>query len=127
MFRTFEVLKDQINMGLNELREEVYVSPDNVLQNSTFLGGTADFWEFENVAYPMTLGNGILLANGSIFSDLVSGAQVVTDSLNNRTVLQVTNTIVTQRNANFNSRNTGKYAISFSYRPIVPFGLWTLE
>lgn len=124
--RTFEVLREQINMGLNELREEVYVSPDNVLQNSTFLGGTADFWEFENVAYPMTFGNGILLANGSMFSDLVSGAQVVTDSLNNRTVLQVTNTIVTQRNANFNSRNTGKYAISFSYRPIVPFGSMTV-
>lgn len=124
--RTFEVLKDSMTMGFNELREEVYVSPDNVLQNSTFLGGTTDYWEFTNVAYPMTFGGNIMLANGSLFSDLVSGAQIVKDSLNSRTVLQVTNTVVRQRNINFNSRSAGKYAISFSYRPIVPYGSMTV-
>lgn len=124
--RTFEILKDSMTMGFNELREEVYVSPDNVLQNSTFLGGTTDYWEFANVAYPMTFGGNIMLANGSLFSDLVSGAQIVKDSLNSRTVLQVTNTVVRQRNINFNSRSAGKYAISFSYRPIVPYGSMTV-
>lgn len=124
--RTFEVLKDSMTMGFNELREEVYVSPDNVLQNSTFLGGTTDYWEFTNVAYPMTFGGNIMMANGSLFSDLVSGAQIVKDSLNSRTVLQVTNTVVRQRNINFNSRSAGKYAISFSYRPIVPYGSMTV-
>ena len=124
--RTFEVLKDSMTMGFNELREEVYVSPDNVLQNSTFLAGTTDYWEYTNVAYPLTFANNIMLANGSLFSDLVSGAQIVKDSLNSRTVLQVTNTVVRQRNINFNSRSAGKYAISFSYRPIVPFGLMTV-
>lgn len=124
--RTFEILKDSMTMGFNELREEVYVSPDNVLQNSTFLTGTTDYWEYTNIAYPMTFGNNIMLANGSLFSDLVSGAQIVKDSLNSRTVLQVTNTVVRQRNINFNSRSAGKYAISFSYRPIVPFGTMTV-
>lgn len=124
--RTFEVLKDSMTMGFNELREEVYVSPDNVLQNSTFLGGTTDYWEFTNVAYPMTFGGNIMMANGSLFSDLVSGAQIVKDSLNSRIVLQVTNTVVRQRNINFNSRFAGKYAISFSYRPIVPYGSMTV-
>lgn len=124
--RTFEVLKDSMTMGFNELREEVYVSPDNVLQNSTFLAGTTDYWEYTNVAYPLTFANNIMLANGSLFSDLVSGAQIVKDSLNSRTVLQVTNSVVRQRNINFNSRSAGKYAISFSYRPIVPFGLMTV-
>ena len=124
--RTFEVLKDSMTMGFNELREEVYVSPDNVLQNSTFLAGTTDYWEYTNVAYPLTFANNIMLANGSLFSDLVSGAQIVKDSLNSRTVLQVTNTVVRQRNINFNSRSAGKYAISFSYRPIVPFGSMTV-
>lgn len=124
--RTFEILKDSMTMGFNELREEVYVSPDNVLQNSTFLAGTTDYWEYTNVAYPLTFANNIMLANGSLFSDLVSGAQIVKDSLNSRTVLQVTNTVVRQRNINFNSRSAGKYAISFSYRPIVPFGLMTV-
>ena len=124
--RTFEILKDSMTMGFNELREEVYVSPDNVLQNSTFLAGTTDYWEYTNVAYPLTFGGNIMLANGSLFSDLVSGAQIVKDSLNSRTVLQVTNTVVRQRNINFNSRSAGKYAISFSYRPIVPFGSMTV-
>lgn len=124
--RTFEILKDSMTMGFNELREEVYVSPDNVLQNSTFLGGTTDYWEYTNVAYPLTFANNIMLANGSLFSDLISGAQIVKDSLNSRTVLQVTNTVVRQRNINFNSRSAGKYAISFSYRPIVPFGSMTV-
>lgn len=124
--RTFEILKDSMTMGFNELREEVYVSPDNVLQNSTFLAGTTDYWEYTNVAYPLTFANNIMLANGSLFSDLVSGAQIVKDSLNSRTVLQVTNTVVRQRNINFNSRSAGKYAISFSYRPIVPFGSMTV-
>lgn len=124
--RTFEVLKDSIAMGFNELREEVYVSSDNILQNSTFSNGTTDYWEFTNVAYPITFGNNIMLANGSLFSDLVSGAKIVTDSLNNRKVLQVTNTVVRQRNINFNSRSAGKYAISFSYRPIVPYGSMTI-
>lgn len=124
--RTFEILKDSMTMGFNELREEVYVSPDNVLQNSTFLAGTTDYWEYTNVAYPLTFANNIMLANGSLFSDLVSGAQIVKDSLNGRTVLQVTNTVVRQRNINFNSRSAGKYAISFSYRPIVPFGSMTV-
>lgn len=122
--RTFEVLKDSIAMGFNELREEVYVSSDNILQNSTF--STTDYWEFTNVAYPMTFGNNIMLANGSLFSDLISGAKIVTDSLNNRKVLQVTNTVVRQRNINFNSRESGKYAISFSYRPIVSWGTMTV-
>lgn len=124
--RTFEILKDSMTMGFNELREEVYVSPDNVLQNSTFLAGTTDYWEYTNIAYPLTFGGNIMLANGSLFSDLVSGAQIVKDSLNSRTVLQVTNTVVRQRNINFNSRSAGKYAISFSYRPIVPFGSMTV-
>ncbi len=124
--RTFEILKDSMTMGFNELREEVYVSPDNVLQNSTFLTGTTDYWEYTNVAYPLTFGGNIMLANGSLFSDLVSGAQIVKDSLNSRTVLQVTNTVVRQRNVNFNSRSAGKYAISFSFRPIVPYGSMTV-
>ena len=124
--RTFEILKDSMTMGFNELREEVYVSPDNVLQNSTFLAGTTDYWEYTNVAYPLTFANNIMLANGSLFPDMVSGAQIVKDSLNSRTVLQVTNTVVRQRNINFNSRSAGKYAISFSYRPIVPFGSMTV-
>lgn len=124
--RTFEILKESMTMGFNELREEVYVSPDNVLQNSTFLTGTTDYWEYTNIAYPLTFGNNIMLANGSLFSDLVSGAQIVKDSLNSRTVLQVTNTVVRQRNINFNSRSAGKYAISFSYHPIVPFGSMTV-
>lgn len=124
--RTFEILKDSMTMGFNELREEVYVSPDNVLQNSTFLAGTTDYWEYTNVAYPLTFANNIMLANGSLFSDLVSGAQIVKDSLNSRTVLQVTNTVVRQRNINFNSRSAGKYAISFSYRPVVAFGSMTV-
>ena len=124
--RTFDILKDRINMGFNELREEVYVSADNVLQNSTFLGGTTDFWEFENVAYPITIAGNVLLTGGNLFSNLVSGAQIVSDSLNGRAVLQVTNTIVTQRNTSFNNRSAGKYAITFSYRPVVPYGLLTV-
>lgn len=120
--RTFDILKDSITLGMNELREEVYVSKDNVLQNSTFLGGTTDFWEYENVVFPLTFGDNILLANGSMFSDVVSGALIVNDKLNNRTVLQVTNTTVLQRNASFSNRSAGKYAISFSYRPMVPYG-----
>lgn len=124
--RTFEILKDSMAMGFNELREEVYVSPDNVLQNSTFLGGTTDYWEYTHVAYPLTFDRNVLLANGSLLADRVSGAQVVTDSLNSRSVLQVTNTVVRQRNIHFNSRAAGKYAISFSYRPIVPYGSMTV-
>lgn len=124
--RTFEILKESMTMGFNELHEEVYVSPDNVLQSSTFLTGTTEYWEYTNIAYPLTFGNNIILANGSLFSDLISGAQIVKDSLNSRTVLQVTNTAVRQRNINFNSRSAGKYAISFSYRPIVPFGSMTV-
>ncbi len=123
--RTFEVLGESITMGLNELREEVYVSPDGLLQNPSFLNGTTEFWEFENVIYPFTLGGDILVANGNPLSEVVSGAQPVTDTLNGRTVLQVTGTTVRQRNANLNGHDPGKYAIKLSYRPVVPWGTMT--
>lgn len=123
---SFEVLENSMNVSFNELREEIYVSPDNVLQNSTFLAGTTDYWEFNTVSYPLTFGAGILLANGSPFSDIVSGAQIVNDGIKKRSVLQVVSTTVRQRNANFNNKSAGKYTISFSYRPIVPFGTMTV-
>lgn len=120
--RTFEILKESISMGFNELREEVYVSADNILQNSTFLSGTLDYWEAANTIEPYTFGSDILIVNGCLFSNIVSGAQIVTDELNSRQVLQVTATSVRQRNVNFNSREAGKYAVSFSYRPVVNYG-----
>lgn len=120
--RTFEVLKDSMTMGFNEIREEVYVSPDNILQNATFLSESLDYWETADTIYPYTFGSDVLVVNGSLFSNVVSAAQIVSDELNNRKVLQVSSTQVRQRNANFNSREAGKYTISFSYRPIVNYG-----
>lgn len=124
--RTFEILKDSMTMGFNEIREEVYVSKDSVLQNPAFSAGTLDFWEHEDTIYPYTFGGGILIANGTLFSNVLSGAQIVTDEVSRRQVMQVTNQTVRQRNANFNSREPGKYAISFSYRPVVNYGSLTV-
>lgn len=120
--RTFEILKDSMAMGFNEIREEVYVSKDSVLQNPAFSAGTLDFWEHADTIYPYTFGGHVLIANGTLFSNITSGAQVVTDEINRRPVMQVANQTVRQRNANFNSREAGKYIISFSYRPVLNYG-----
>lgn len=124
--RTFEILKDSMAMGFNEIREEVYVSKDSVLQNPAFSAGTLEFWEHADTIYPYTLGGNILIANGTLFSNIASAAQIVTDEINRRSVMQVANLTVRQRNLNFNSREPGKYAISFSYRPIVNYGSLTV-
>lgn len=125
--RTFEVLRDSMKMGFNELREEVYVSKDSVLQNPSFVSGL-DYWEAVNTIAPfIAVGSGgLLIANGTLFSNVSAGAQVVSDELFGRQVLQVASTTVKQRNANFNIRKAGKYAISFSYRPIVNYGSLTV-
>ena len=120
--RTFEILKDSMAMGFNEIRQEVYVSKDSVLQNPAFSAGTLDFWEHADTIYPYTFGGHILIANGTLFSNIASGAQVVTDEINRRPVMQVANLSVRQRNANFNSREAGKYIVSFSYRPVLNYG-----
>lgn len=124
--RTFEILKDSMAMGFNEIREEVYVSKDSVLQNPAFSAGTLEFWEHADTIYPYTLGGNILIANGTLFSNIASAAQIMTDEINRRSVMQVANLTVRQRNVNFNSREPGKYAISFSYRPIVNYGSLTV-
>lgn len=124
--RTFEILKDSMAMGFNEIREEVYVSKDSVLQNPAFSAGTLDFWEHTDTIYPYTLGGNILIANGTLFSNIASSAQIVTDEINRRPVMQVANLTVRQRNVNFNSREPGKYAISISYRAIVNYGSLTV-
>lgn len=124
--RTFEILKDSMAMGFNEIREEVYVSKDSVLQNPAFSAGTLEFWEHTDTIYPYAFGGNILIANGTLFSNIASAAQVVTDEINRRPVMQVANLTVRQRNVNFNSREPGKYAISFSYRPIVNYGSLTV-
>uniref|UniRef100_UPI003AEF3546 hypothetical protein n=1 Tax=Alistipes sp. TaxID=1872444 RepID=UPI003AEF3546 len=89
--RTFEILKDSMAMGFNEIRQEVYVSKDSVLQNPAFSAGTLDFWEHADTIYPYTFGGHILIANGTLFSNIASGAQVVTDEINRRPVMQVAN------------------------------------
>lgn len=124
--RTFEVLRNSMKMGFNELREEVYVSKDSVLQNPSFVNGL-DYWEAVNTIAPfIAVGGGLLIANGTLFSNVSSGAQIVSDELFGRQVLQVASTTAKQRNANFNIRKAGKYVISFSYRPIVNYGSLTV-
>lgn len=119
--RTFEVLKDSIKMGLDEVRYEIQVSQDSILSNPIFKDDTTG-WEITNVIYPWTINGGLLAASGNPFVNFISGAVRVIDPVNDRTVLQVTDSTVTQRNAIFTDRKPGKYALRFAYRSLLGFG-----
>ncbi|WP_099463397.1 hypothetical protein [Parabacteroides provencensis] len=119
--RTFEVLRDQINMGLSDIRYEIQVSKDSVLANPAFQDGI-NSWEVTNVFYPWTINGTLLQASNRPFINFVSGAVLVNDPVNNRTVLQVSDSAVTQRNAMFTDRTPGKYVLSFYYRSLLSFG-----
>lgn len=119
--RTFEVLKDSIKMGLDEVRYEIQVSQDSILSNPIFKDDTTG-WEIANVIYPWTINGGLLAASGNPFVNFISGGVRVIDPVNDRTVLQVTDSTVTQRNAIFTDRKPGKYALRFAYRSLLGFG-----
>lgn len=119
--RTFEVLKDRITMGFSEIREEMRVSESSVLVNPIFQEGTKN-WEVTNVFNPWTISGGLLSASNRLLTNFISGAIVVTDSINDRSVLQVADTTVTQRNALFTDRAPGKYSLCFIYRSLLKYG-----
>ncbi|WP_195372978.1 MULTISPECIES: hypothetical protein [Parabacteroides] len=119
--RTFEVLKDSIKMGLDEVRYELQVSQGNVLVNPAFQDGISS-WEVTNVYYPWVINNNLLQSNYKPFINFVSGALVVTDEVINRPVLQVSDATVIQRNALFTTKTPGKYSLRFTYRSLLPFG-----
>jgi|GEM_PF-371579 len=119
--RTFEVLQDSIKMGLSEIRYEMIVSEESILLNPAFLDGTEN-WDFTNVIYPWLLDDQYYTANGGPVMNFVSGAILIEDPTNKRTVLQIADSTVTQRNVLFTDRTPGKYILSFSYRALLPFG-----
>lgn len=119
--RTFDVLRDSITMGLSEVRYEMQVSKDSVLQNPAFLDET-QHWEFTTITYPFVHESKFLYANKGAFQNFISGAKLVNDPLKNRTVLQIADATVTQKNILFTTHEPGKYAIHFSYRSLLPFG-----
>lgn len=119
--RTFEVLKDSIKMGLDEVRYEIQVSQGSVLLNPAFQEGI-NSWEVTNVYYPWVINNSLLQSNYKPFMNFVSGALVVTDEVINRPALQVADATVIQRNALFTTKAPGKYSLRFSYRSLLPFG-----
>lgn len=119
--RTFEVLKESIKMGLDEVRYEIQVSQGSVLLNPAFQEGMSS-WEVTNVYYPWIINNSLLQSNYKPFMHFVSGALVVTDEVINRPALQVADATVIQRNALFTTKTKGKYSLRFSYRSLLPFG-----
>ena len=119
--RTFEVLKDSIKMGLDEVRYELQVSQGSVLVNPAFQEGISS-WETTNVYYPWVINNNLLQSNYKPFVNFVSGALIVTDEVINRSVMQVADATVIQRNALFTTKKPGKYSLRFSYRSLLPFG-----
>lgn len=119
--RTFEVLKDSIKMGLDEVRYELQVSQGSVLVNPAFQEGISS-WEVTNVYYPWVINNNLLQSNYKPFVNFVSGALIVTDEVINRPVMQVADATVIQRNALFTTKTPGKYSLRFSYRSLLPFG-----
>lgn len=119
--RTFEVLKDSIKMGLDEVRYELQVSQGSVLVNPAFQEGISS-WEVTNVYYPWVINNNLLQSNYKPFVNFVSGALIVTDEVINRPVMQVADATVIQRNALFTTKKPGKYSLRFSYRSLLPFG-----
>lgn len=119
--RTFEVLKDSIKMGLDEVRYELQVSQGSVLVNPAFQEGISS-WEVTNVYYPWVINNNLLQSNYKPFMNFVSGALIVTDEVVNRPVMQVADATVIQRNALFTTKKPGKYSLRFSYRSLLPFG-----
>lgn len=119
--RTFEVLKESIKMGLDEVRYEIQVSQGSVLLNPAFKEGISS-WEVTNVYYPWVINNSLLQSNYKPFMNFVSGALVVTDEVINRPALQVADATVIQRNALFTTKVPGKYSLRFSYRSLLPFG-----
>lgn len=119
--RTFEVLKESIKMGLDEVRYEIQVSQGSVLLNPAFQKGMSS-WEVTNVYYPWIINNSLLQSNYKPFMHFVSGALVVTDEVINRPALQVADATVIQRNALFTTKTKGKYSLRFSYRSLLPFG-----
>lgn len=119
--RTFEVLKDSIKMGLDEVRYELQVSQGSVLVNPAFQEGLSS-WETTNVYYPWVINNNLLQSNYKPFMNFVSGALIVTDEVINRPVMQVADATVIQRNALFTTKTPGKYSLRFSYRSLLPFG-----
>ena len=119
--RTFEVLKDSIKMGLDEVRYELQVSQGSVLVNPAFQEGISS-WEVTNVYYPWVINNNLLQSNYKPFMNFVSGALIVTDEVINRSVMQVADATVIQRNALFTTKKPGKYSLRFSYRSLLPFG-----
>lgn len=119
--RTFEVLKDSMRAGFDDIRYEIRVSEDSILLNPIFQDGTSS-WEIHNVFYPWLISGGMLTANNRPFMNFVSGALLTDDPVNNRTVLQVMDTTVTQRNELFTDRTEGKYALRFSYRSLLDWG-----
>lgn len=119
--RTFEVLKESIKMGLDEVRYEIQVSQGSVLLNPAFQEGISS-WEVTNVYYPWVINNSLLQSNYKPFMNFVSGALVVTDEVINRPALQVADATVIQRNALFTTKTKGKYSLRFSYRSLLPFG-----
>ena len=119
--RTFEVLKDSIKMGLDEVRYELQVSQGSVLVNPAFQDGLK-YWEVTNVYYPWVIKNNLLQSNYKPFMNFVSGALIVTDEVINRPVMQVADGTVIQRNASFTTKTPGKYSLRFTYRSLLPFG-----
>ncbi|WP_337941395.1 hypothetical protein [Parabacteroides sp.] len=119
--RTFEVLKDSIKMGLDEVRYELQVSQGSVLVNPAFQEGISS-WEVTNVYYPWTVNDNFLQINYKPFVNFVSGGIVVTDDVINRPVLQIADSTVIQRNTLFTTKTPGKYSLRFSYRSLLPFG-----
>lgn len=122
--RTFEVLRDSITMGLSEIRYELQVSQDSILVNPTFADGT-DNWEISNEIYPWTINDSILQSSNRLFANFISGAILVNDPISERTIIQVSDTTVIQRNSVFTDHTPGKYALRFFYRSLLNFG--TLE
>lgn len=119
--RTFEVLKDSIKMGLDEVRYELQVSQGSVLVNPAFQDGISS-WEVTNVYYPWVINNNLLQSNYRPFINFISGGLIVTDDVINRPVLQVSDATVIQRNALFTTKTPGKYSLRFTYRSLLPFG-----
>ena len=119
--RTFDVLRDSIKMGLSEIRYEMQVAKESVLQNPVFNDDT-QFWNFTTITYAWLNESRFMYANGGAFQNFISGAKLTEDPLKVRTVLQVADATVTQKNTAFNTHEPGKYAIRFSYRSLLPFG-----
>lgn len=125
--RMFEVLKDSITMGLGEIRDEFTVSQDSILSNPIFNDGTTA-WNFTNVFSPWIINGSTLKVSNRPFTHFVSGAVLINDPVNNRTVLQIADTTVTQLHENFAidvEEVDGDYMLSFRYRSLLNFG--TLE